>query len=226
MTTSRHLLRSFLLRSRSVVSEWQGSWLSTALGVPMQSLFQLSCEGLFSDVLYRPFLCSTTSLGPYTDFIPPANAIPRLCDLTLKDFANAWTDKPFILTDPVRSWQAYKEWSTESLLERYGKIKFQAEAVDWPLQKYVDYMRDNHDESPLYLFDHSFIEKMDLEVGNGEDCQYCIPACFQEDLFDILGDQRPDRRWLIVGPERSGSSFHKDPNATRLVRTIYGASDN
>lgn len=216
------LAKSFLLRSRSVVSEWQGSWLSTALGVPKQSLFQLSCKGLFSDVLYRPFLCSTTSLEPYTAIIPPAHAIPRLCDLTLKDFANEWTDKPFILTDPVRSWQVFREWSTESLLERYGKIKFQAEAVDWPLKKYVDYMRDNQDESPLYLFDHSFVEKMGLKVGNGKDCQYCIPACFQEDLFDVLGNQRPDRRWLIVGPERSGSSFHKDPNATRLVIHAWG----
>ncbi|KAL8761997.1 MAG: hypothetical protein Q9184_001944 [Pyrenodesmia sp. 2 TL-2023] len=218
------LWKTICLRSPSVVSEWQGSWLSTVLGVPKQSLSQLSCKGLFSDILYRPFLCSTTSLEPYTDFIPPAHAIPRLCDLTLKDFANTWTDKPFILTDPVRSWQVFHEWSTETLLERYGKIKFQAEAVDWPLKKYVDYMRENQDESPLYLFDHSFVEKMGLNVGNGKECQYCIPDCFQEDLFDVLGNQRPDRRWLIVGPERSGSSFHKDPNATSAWNAVIHGS--
>lgn len=101
------------------------------------------------------------------------------------------------------------------MLEQYGDVQFRAEAVDWPLMTYVDYMNDNHDESPLYLFDRSFVEKMGLAVG--EDGDYWAPDCFGEDLFTILGDQRPDSRWLIVGPERSGSTFHKDPNATRSV---------
>lgn len=44
---------------------------------------------------------------------------------------------------------------------------------------------------------------------------YSVPAVFSEDLFEVLGeDERPDYRWLIVGPRRSGSSFHVDPNAT------------
>ena len=101
----------------------------------------------------------------------------------------------------------------DTLLEKYKNTLFRAEAVDWPLQLYVDYMNNNQDESPLYLFDRSFVEKMDLEVSkNGH---YWAPECFGEDLFTVTGDQRPDHRWLIVGPERSGSTFHKDPNATR-----------
>ncbi|CAN0323548.1 unnamed protein product, partial [Hapterophycus canaliculatus] len=37
----------------------------------------------------------------------------------------------------------------------------------------------------------------------------------QDDLFSVLGkDRRPDHRWLIAGPARSGSSFHVDPNCT------------
>lgn len=207
----------FLLRFPPSPFKWHGSWFSTALGIPQQSLVQISCKNLFSDVLHRPFLCSTTSLLPYARDIPRSNTIPRLYDLTLKDFANDWTDQPFILTHPVREWPAYKEWSTEHLLEKYGKIKFRAEAVDWPLNMYMYYLRDNDDESPLYLFDHSFVEKMSLKVGNQNGGQYSIPTCFQEDLFDVLGDQRPDRRWLIIGPEKSGSTFHKDPNATRSV---------
>lgn len=109
----------------------------------------------------------------------------------------------------------FREWSAEAMLATYGHVKFRAEVVDWPLKTYFDYMNHNHDESPMYLFDHSFVEKMDIPVGT--DGQYWAPACFEEDLFDVLGCQRPDSRWLIVGPERSGSTFHKDPNATRFA---------
>jgi hypothetical protein len=34
------------------------------------------------------------------------------------------------------------------------------------------------------------------------------------DLFSLLGPDRPDYRWLIVGPKFSGSAFHIDPNCT------------
>ena len=89
---------------------------------------------------------------------------------------------------------------------------FRAESVDWPLEVYFEYMHNNSEESPLYLFDCSFTEKMKLQTGS---TKYWTPECFGEDLFAILGDQRPENRWLIIGPERSGSTFHKDPNATR-----------
>ncbi|KAF8933167.1 hypothetical protein BGZ52_008441 [Haplosporangium bisporale] len=37
-------------------------------------------------------------------------------------------------------------------------------------------------------------------------------------------DQRPDYRWLIVGPARSGSTFHKDPNATSAWNAVITGS--
>jgi hypothetical protein len=30
----------------------------------------------------------------------------------------------------------------------------------------------------------------------------------------VLGEHRPDFRWLIIGPKRSGTSFHIDPYLT------------
>ena len=117
----------------------------------------------------------------------------------------------------MREWPGYEKWSIDELLRKYGEVKFRAEAVDWPLKTYVDYMNNTLDESPLYLFDRSFVEKMDIKVGKETDGQYWVPECFGEDLFAVLGGRRPDSRWLIVGPERSGSTFHKDPNATRFV---------
>jgi hypothetical protein len=38
---------------------------------------------------------------------------------------------------------------------------------------------------------------------------------YETDLFRVLGEsQRPDYRWLVAGPARSGSLFHIDPNQT------------
>lgn len=36
-----------------------------------------------------------------------------------------------------------------------------------------------------------------------------MPELFQNDLFQLLGKGRPAYRWLIMGPPRSGSTFHK-----------------
>ena len=200
-------------RSSTSIVKWCGTWRSTYFNLPETHRSQISCQNLFSDVLHWPFLCAHTSLVPYSRNIPARNAIPRLRDLSTFEFSRAWTDRPFILTEPVREWPVYQGWSTEFMLEKYGDVSFRAEAVDWPLKIYVEYMNHNQDESPLYLFDRSFVEKMDVRVGR--DGQYWAPSCFGEDLFSVLGEQRPDHRWLIVGPEKSGSTFHKDPNATR-----------
>jgi len=32
---------------------------------------------------------------------------------------------------------------------------------------------------------------------------------FSDDLFKLLGEARPDWRWLIAGPYKSGSGWHK-----------------
>ncbi|KAL9104477.1 MAG: hypothetical protein Q9163_000570 [Psora crenata] len=149
------------------------------------------------------------------------NAIPRFHNLTSEEFATSWTQKPFILTSPVKQWPIYETWSIEHLLEVYGNTLFRAESVDWPLNIYITYMRDNIDESPLYLFDHTFVPKMSLSVTSpSSPGSYTPPLCFGHDLFSILGPQRPDHRWLIIGPERSGSTFHKDPNATSAWNAV------
>ena len=145
--------------------------------------------------------------------IPYDHQIPRLETLSREDFQSAWTEQPFILTDQVTEWPVYRSWSMEALLENYADVTFRAEAVDWHLETYAAYMDDTQDESPVYLFDSAFVEKMNIEVGEGG--HYWPPPCFGEDLFALLGEHRPDCKWLIIGPRRSGSTFHKDPNATR-----------
>jgi len=81
------------------------------------------------------------------------------------------------------------------------------------------------DDSPFYLFDSKFPEEMDKqgewlipdllefsrEVGVGEGDEETGKEKEKErsrmemDLFGLLGNERPEYRWIIAGPERSGS---------------------
>lgn len=206
--------------------EWRGSWRSTFLNL-LSNVQPIRCDGLFSDVLYRPFFCAHTSLKKFATGIPRASEIPRLDDLTLEEYARSWINKPFILTRPTREWPIFGKWNNETLLRDYPDVVFRAEAVDWTMQTYVDYIRNQTDESPLYLFDRSFAEKMKLRIGSLDDhtdAAYWAPTCFGDDLFTVLGDQRPDHRWMIMGPERSGSTFHKDPNGTSAWNAVLTGS--
>ena len=45
--------------------------------------------------------------------------------------------------------------------------------------------------------------------------QHNSTLIYETDLFRVLGEEkRPDYRWLVAGPARSGSLFHIDPNQT------------
>lgn len=206
---------------------WKGTWRSTYLNQSASQVPKLDCSHLYSDTLHRPFYCAHISLDPYARTIPARNQIARFPNLTLEEFHEKWTNKPFILTDPVKEWPVYKNWSIEKICAKYGDTLFRAEAVDWKFKTYVEYMKNNSDERPLYLFDRDFVTKMGMKVGPPDqepESAYWPPACFSEDLFSALGDDRPDRRWLIIGPERSGSSFHKDPNATSAWNAVIRGS--
>lgn len=181
---------------------------------------KIDCQNAFSDVLHRPFVCSTVPLSRFCSKIPSGNEIKRLPDMTYEEFADKWSDRPFILTDCIRRWPACKEWNIDQLSKLYADVEFRAEAVDWPFSTYCQYMENNQDESPLYLFDKKFAEKMDVTIGKSEGAAYWKPDCFGPDLFEVLDSERPAHRWLIVGPARSGSTFHKDPNGTSAWNAV------
>lgn len=227
-TRAEELWKALFIRFPHSVFSWRGTWRATYLNIPESDIAILDCSDVCSDALHRPFYCAHISLEPFIRNIPARNEIARVKDLSPEElFQDKWTDEPFILTDPVQEWPVYKQWSKETLLARYGDTVFRAEAVDWSLRTYIDYMDNNVDESPLYLFDRAFVTKMGIRVGTkptDHDADYWPPACFGEDLFSILGNDRPDRQWLIIGPERSGSTFHKDPNATSAWNAVLRGS--
>lgn len=194
------------------------------LELPVDRRANVDCSTVFSDVLHRPFVCSQIPLKKFSTKIPRSNEMQRFRDLTYDEFAEKWSDTPFILTESVRSWPACKQWDVQHFLRNYANVEFRAEAVDWPFSTYHEYMVNNSDESPLYLFDKAFAEKMDLSVGKHEGAAYWKPDCFGPDLFELLGSERPAHRWLIIGPARSGSTFHKDPNATSAWNAVIQGS--
>ncbi|KAI1848530.1 hypothetical protein JX265_013778 [Neoarthrinium moseri] len=203
---------------------WKGSWRSTVLQLPKESAPKLDCSNVFSDVLHRPFACSHIVLKNYVSGIPRANQMKRLSSLSHEDFLNHWSEKPFILTDYIKQWPVFRDWTIAKLNKAYANVEFRAEAVDWPFSMYHTYMQNSDDESPLYLFDRKFAEKMSIKVGQEDGGAYWPPECFGEDVFHLLGQERPAHRWLIVGPERSGSTFHKDPNATSAWNAVLEGS--
>lgn len=182
---------------------------------------RVDCSNVYSDVLHRPFACTNINLEPYVANIPKANQMRRFDNLTYDQFAERWTEEPFILTQCIHDWPICSKWSIDSLLGDYAEVEFRAEAVDWTLARYCSYMGENRDESPLYLFDRKFAEKMAIEVDRRDaNAAYWRPECFGPDLFEVLGSERPAHRWLIVGPKRSGSTFHKDPNGTSAWNAV------
>lgn len=185
---------------------------------------EIDCGSVFSDVIHRPFACANISLRTYAEKIPKANQIRRFENLTYEEFAESWTEQPFILTECINDWPVLRHWTISSLLEDFAKVEFRAEAVDWTFATYYRYMTKNRDESPLYLFDRGFAEKMKIEVGQAPEAAYWRPECFGPDLFELLGAERPAHRWLIIGPKRSGSTFHKDPNGTSAWNAVIQGS--
>ena len=221
-TTYDQLWRDLAVENSATIFAWLGSWRASLRRLPSAKLPNVDCSSLFSDSLHRPFVCSQIKADSFASDIPKSNSIPRLEKLSIDTFSEAWTDRPFILTESIKRWHVFQAWCWKDLAKQYAKTCFRAEAVDWPLKTYLNYMSNTRDESPLYLFDQAFVEKMGLTIGEHGD--YQPPECFQEDLFTVLGDQRPDHRWLIIGPERSGSTFHKDPNATSAWNAVIRGS--
>lgn len=169
-------------------------------------------DNIFSDALYRPFMCANLDIDHLLE--PERFNILRMQDLDVDSFNSKWSQIPFILTSPVKKWKAYNTWTFDSLRTRYHDVVFATDVVDWPLKTYLEYMHHNEDESPLYLFDSKFMNKTEL-MG-----EYDTPCPFKEDLFSVFGRLRPEYAWLVIGPRRSGSTFHKDPNGTSAWNAV------
>ncbi|XP_056173234.1 lysine-specific demethylase JMJ21 isoform X2 [Syzygium oleosum] len=206
--------------------QYRGSWKETTLyleNLPTECIEtcrkRLHFDGFNSLFLYRRlYRCHTTLNG----FSMDSGNVERKNDISLEEFRHEYDGKkPVLLTGLADTWPAKTSWTIDQLLCKYGDTPFRisqrsSRKILMKLKDYVSYTKVQHDEDPLYIFDDNF-----GEAAPGLLKDYRVPHLFQEDFFDVLDfEQRPPYRWLIIGPERSGASWHVDPALTSAWNTL------
>ena len=173
--------------------------------------------------------------------VPRRDAADLSADAFVAEYEMA--NRPVIIRGAVGEWDAMRLWTPEYLAATCGDRQFRATSATAPvaaqftMAEYFAYASQAREEAAMYLFDRDF----HAVAGLGGD--YTIPTYFRPgpprravsatsrndgsqdppgdgrgyatDLFRVFGETaRPDYRWLIAGPRRSGSIFHIDPNMT------------
>lgn len=174
---------------------------------------------VYSDILFHKWRCLVSPIPSEwlsRDNVTRISAKSTSVDVFRDHFESPGI--PVVITDAASTWSACKRWTPDSLAHRFPDTTFHAGGFDFNLKDYFRYCKNvgMRDDQPLYVFDHSFASKAPSLAA-----EYTVPEFFAEDMFRVLGENyRPDYRWLIAGPARSGSSFHKDPNATAAWNAV------
>lgn len=232
-----YLFKQALLESvKGRLDAWHGSWRSTLIALLRSAATQPGSGpsiklNLCSDFLFQPALCAAfdpNSIYATSAFQP---TIPYVDARTLKGPQDL-PQGPCILQHAMDDWAAFnppqdqpqRRWTLENLAKRCPTGRFRAEAVLSTLDTYAQYAKTcATEDTPSYLFDSEFCA---TAAKDGADLEqdFQVPSFWTSDLFKVLQDQRPDYRWLIIGPARSGSTFHKDPNHTSAWNAVTSGS--
>ncbi|XAR69838.1 hypothetical protein NMG60_11001573 [Bertholletia excelsa] len=219
------LWRNLVLENYNVGFLYNGSWKRTfvtayrpSFAVSNISLSGLKVRDFYSDYLFQSWLCANLEMKP--EWLERDN-IQRRKGITVDEFVSNFeeTNKPVLLEGCMDDWIALEKWDKDYLIGLCGDVKFSVGPVEMKLEDYFRYADQAREERPLYLFDPKFADKIP-RLGS----EYEVPAYFKEDLFHVLGNERPDYRWIIIGPAGSGSSFHIDPNSTSAWNAVIKGS--
>lgn len=233
------LWRDIMLRSRKddffFYHTWKDTFASTYSKendtTSAKSSISLPCphkplriNGIYSHALHRSWICRNINLqSECRHFLLDNIERTEASDLSCWEFVNKYERQniPLIIKGVVNKWPAYEKWSNEYLSEKCGDFNFRATsataagAANFTMKQYVQYAENTNEEAPLYLFERDFNSISSLRDDYSVPTYYSPDAEHGADLFRLLGDrERPDFKWLVVGPERSGSIFHIDPNQT------------
>ncbi|KAJ3675700.1 hypothetical protein LUZ60_004742 [Juncus effusus] len=197
---------------------WKETYVNTLVGKPTFVPKSLRISSFYSDYLFQSWLCANTEFKP--EWLERDN-IQRRRNISVEEFISSFEEpnKPVLLEGCLDSWLAIQKWTRGYLLETCKDSSFAVGPVEMTLEKYFKYSDSALEERPLYLFDPKFAEKVP-QLG----LDYSIPKYFTEDLFSVLSKDRPNHRWIIIGPTGSGSSFHVDPNSTSAWNAVIKGS--
>jgi hypothetical protein len=217
--------------------DWRGTWKDTYIWMDLlrnqkETSFcrhrPIPMDGIFSDTFFRSWLCRSFALQD--SWLKVNNVkVEDATKLSTERFLSEYEERniPVVIQNGTKSWPALQKWDREYLAQETNNISFRATSgvaplpANFTIDSYAKYCDSAAEEAPLYLFDRTFAQTCpklleDFYGALKTSCPFFDDeAPHGHDLFSLLGKgKRPDHRWIIIGPKRSGSSFHIDPNAT------------
>ncbi|CAJ1946256.1 unnamed protein product [Cylindrotheca closterium] len=224
---------------RAVRPSWRDTYLALFVKDSGKDHSPIPVSGVYSDEYYRTHLCRSFAIPSAwcndSESSSPSspNEVPRVAveDISPEQFFEEYEMKnmPVIIEGAAKG-MALNKWRKSDYLQQNvdESTTFRATSGAAPLpatfelKAYEEYGKFSYlEESPLYLFDRTAFASNnqwsnDFFPEFYEKCPFWDPAASHgHDLLQHLGaERRPDHTWMIMGPKRSGSVFHLDPNCT------------
>lgn len=166
-----------------------------------------------------------TRLEPLMKWPMCLKGVDRRSKLTQQEFVEEYEkpNKPVVIAGAFEHWRARHRWTAAQICQHYGHCwvrtngrstngrRFRMQLFD-----YLAYAETSNAEKYLYVFDKKIF---DVEPDLLADFE--VPEYFNEDLFALMDDDdRPDYRWLLIGPHGSGSPLHTDPHGTSAWNAV------
>mmetsp|Transcript_81171 Transcript_81171/g.143585 ORF Transcript_81171/g.143585 Transcript_81171/m.143585 type:complete len:487 (-) Transcript_81171:18-1478(-) len=178
---------------------------------------------------------SPGSLAPDPELAASGGPLPRIdiSKMSVADFGEQFTaaSQPAMILGALEGCGCLERWSSrENILEHYGEMPFKVSEiaapfpgaqplkVELPLQLYIDEVAETCADFPFYVFERDLSGPRAKLLEDFE-----VPSYFRDDLYDITEYTRaffPLYRYVIVGPERTGSNLHVDPSCTSAWNTL------
>ena len=226
-----------------VGSSWKDTYVRMFHETKFKPHKPMPIPNIYSDNIYRSHLCRSFAIPSQwleqtidDENTASNNSVKEVDTIKTQDMT---PDKFFqdfeVRNQPVvvkgaangKAVDKWKDWNSLTDKNRKKSYRSTSGAAPLPgnfsLEAYRDYTLSTEylEESPLYLFDRTAFATNqewndDFFPEFYEKCLYWDPSGEHgHDLLQHLGaKERPDHTWIIMGPKRSGSVFHIDPNAT------------